>query len=233
MKPLLRRIRRAYSFHMGGFKPKTLRLPNTQYFGTVYGGWTLYTPPLDRHCVVYSFGVGHDISFDLEVINQFGCQVHAFDPTPISRQWIDRQSLPESFHFHPVGISDHDGSIEMFLPAIDGAVSCSEEKTDVNQQSVEVPVSRISTLMESLDHASIQILKMDIEGSETSVIDDLISSEIFPDQLLIEFHHRIHRTGFSRTRQSVQALEENGYQMFQISDLGDEFSFIHQRCLHG
>jgi len=32
--------------------------------------------------VVYSLGIGEDISFDLALIEKYGARVHAFDPTP-------------------------------------------------------------------------------------------------------------------------------------------------------
>ena len=49
--------------------------------GTPYGGWVCKADKIDHSSTVYSFGVGTDISFDLELIALRGCKVHAFDPS--------------------------------------------------------------------------------------------------------------------------------------------------------
>src|SRR4051812_17502788 len=72
--------------------------------------WCICPLNLREDSVVYSFGVGTDISFDLELIDRFGVQVHAFDPTPRSISWLKSQNLPDRFIFHDYGVSDHDGT---------------------------------------------------------------------------------------------------------------------------
>jgi hypothetical protein len=43
---------------------------------------------------IYSCGVGEDISFDMAVMNDYDCEIFAFDPTPKSMDWIKMQSIP-------------------------------------------------------------------------------------------------------------------------------------------
>ncbi|MCI0358483.1 MAG: hypothetical protein L0211_08375, partial [Planctomycetaceae bacterium] len=83
-------------------------LDETAHRPTRVGDWALVTEPLHAGSVVYSFGVGDNVAWDLAMIRQFGCTVHAFDPTPASIAWIARQSLPPEFVFHDVGISNFD-----------------------------------------------------------------------------------------------------------------------------
>ena len=68
-----------------------LRLPHRiqvncsrDFLGSEYGGYCMCPENIDRDCVVYSFGIGEDISFDLALIQRFGLSVYAFDPTPRS-----------------------------------------------------------------------------------------------------------------------------------------------------
>src|SRR3982751_577839 len=50
--------------------------------GSGYGGWTIPVGLLDSSSVCYCAGVGTDVSFDLGLIERYGCDVFAFDPTP-------------------------------------------------------------------------------------------------------------------------------------------------------
>ncbi|MGB7326128.1 MAG: FkbM family methyltransferase [Rubripirellula sp.] len=231
IKSLLRNARREFTFRAGGFRPSIERIGEAKYLGSVYGGWPVIPSLIDSNSIVYSFGVGQDISFDLALIELFDCKVQAFDPTPICKNWISQQTLPPNFRFHPVGVAGQDGTIAMYLPLIEGSVSCSEQQTSAVQHSVQVPVQRIETIMRLRNDDHIDILKMDIEGSETGVIDDLAETAVRPTQLLVEFHHRINRSGIATTKRSVDLLRSMGYQLFHVSELGDEFSFVYRSRL--
>src|SRR5713101_7131829 len=59
--------------------------------GSAYGGYFLDSSLIEPDPIVYSLGVGEDISFDLALIQQFGVTIHAFDPTPRVREWLASQ----------------------------------------------------------------------------------------------------------------------------------------------
>ena len=72
---------------------------------------------ISRDSVVYSFGAGEDISFDIELIRRFGVSVHSFDPTPKSIAWLRTQTLPPQFVFHDYGLAHFDGTADSRLRA--------------------------------------------------------------------------------------------------------------------
>jgi len=197
----------------------------TSLLGNEGASWCVCPSVLSKASVVYSFGAGEDISFDLELIRRFGLQVHAFDPTPRSIEWIRSQTLPRELIFHPYGIADTDGKRKFTPPANPAYVSHTMLERDTSGPSIEVPVSRLQTILSSLGHEKIHLLKMDIEGAEYTVLDNMLSSGIHADQLLIEFHHRWPEVGVAKTRRALRELNLSGYRIFHISPSGEEYSF--------
>ncbi len=175
--------------------------------------------------IVYSFGIGTDISFDLKLIEMFGLKVFAFDPTPKSIEWLNQQKLPENFKAFPLGIASYSGNADFFLPKNENYVSASMT-TKQSDKFVRVKVKTLGDIAKELGHTSIDILKMDIEGAEYDVIDDILRSGIKIHQWLIEFHHRFHPEGSKITRRSIEKLRQAGFLLFHVSRNGEEFSFI-------
>ena len=195
--------------------------------GTGYGAWPVCENSLDKDSVVYAVGIGEDISFDLALIDRFELTVHAFDPTPASLAWLEKQELPASFVSYPVGLAGYDGTAEFHAPANPAHVSFSMSHQAGNlEESVVVDVKRLSSLMEMLGHTHIDVLKMDIEGGEYDVISDLVTSGIDVKQLLVEFHHRIEGIGLDATRNAISKLNQAGYKIAYVSAIGEEYLFV-------
>ena len=62
----------------------------TKYLGTPYGGWYFSETNLPKNPTLLSAGVGEDISFDIEILNNFSAKVYFVDPTPRSISHIDK-----------------------------------------------------------------------------------------------------------------------------------------------
>jgi FkbM family methyltransferase len=189
--------------------------------------WRISASELLADTIVYSIGVGEDISFELELIRQFGVHVYAFDPTPRSVGWLKSQLLPERFNFHPYGLADYDGNCTFHPPANPFYVSHTMlPRRGVETAAIELPVYRLSTIMRSLKHDRVDVLKMDIEGAEYRVLKDILDSGIRPSQLLVEFHHRWPEIGIEKTRLAISELNSLGYKIFTISPSGEEYGFL-------
>ena len=198
-----------------------------EVLGTEYGGWPVVNGAVSSDHIAYSFGVGEDISFDRALIAKTGCRVWAFDPTPKSQAWISGQTLPREFHFTPVGVSATDGEVTFYPPANTEYVSYSVAPgLDQTRKPIVAPVRRLSTLMAENGHDHIDILKMDVEGFEYDVIDDLLAGTIRPHHLLIEFHHGMYGIAREKTVKAVRDLRRNGYRLFYVSATGREYGFF-------
>jgi len=196
-------------------------------FGTEYGGYWLDSSRMNRSAVVYSLGIGEDISFDLSLIERFGVEVEAFDPTPKVKKWLAEQSLPPQFHFHATGITGHDGEETFYAPPRKDWVSHSlVPARQYGREAVHFPVMRLRTAMVPRGHRRIDVLKVDIEGAEYAVIEEIVREKIPVTQLLVEFHHRLYSVGTGKTRTTIAQLEKYGMKISYVCPRKEVFTFV-------
>mmetsp|Transcript_1018 Transcript_1018/g.1200 ORF Transcript_1018/g.1200 Transcript_1018/m.1200 type:complete len:441 (+) Transcript_1018:60-1382(+) len=183
------------------------------------GGTYRYADPKKRQkCLVYDFGIREQPQFGVVMAKTFGCEVHAFDPSPISLSWWNSndtlvQSLRAmgNYHFHPYGAGGIDGNIQLLeynwkqvsvlrLPRnVVNSSDCDESTCRIVnhdiQQRFELPVKTLPTIMQELNHTSreITILKLDVEGSEYAFLEQVLDSSggcpQFIRQMTLEWHH--------------------------------------------
>ncbi|MEI6149585.1 MAG: FkbM family methyltransferase [bacterium] len=209
------------------FRRTAVKHGHVERFGSAYGGWNVNTDRVESSSVVYSFGVGDDASFDLSLIERYGCRVHAFDPTPKALEWVQAQHFVDKFVLHEFGLADVDGDLAFNPPEDSAHVSYTIlDRPATCGRAIRYSVKRLKTIMELLGHAHIDILKMDIEGAEYGVITDMANCNICPNQILIEFHHRFPGVGIIRTKAAVAQIKKMGYKLFAVSSTGEEFGFV-------
>jgi FkbM family methyltransferase len=197
----------------------------SEFLGTEYGGYAVLPELLAPGALVYSAGLGEDISFDLALIERFGCVVHGFDPTPRSLAWLAEQKLPASFTVHGYGIAHFDGTASFAAPKNPAHVSHSVLDGHEGPR-VEFPVKRLGSVLAELGHERFDVLKLDIEGSEYEVLDDLVAHVPLPSQLMIEFHHGMGGVPLERTEAALDKLCRAGYRVFDARVTGREFSLV-------
>ncbi|MGB2593194.1 MAG: FkbM family methyltransferase [Candidatus Acidiferrum sp.] len=210
------------------FAPPSVQLQRgTERFGSDYGGYCLDPSLVRRDSIVYSVGIGEDISFDLSLIARFGVNIEAFDPTPRVGAWLATQSLPPQFHFHPAGIAGHDGAETFYLPSCTDWVSHSVVYArQFARETVRLPVMRLSTAMQLQNHDRIDVLKMDIEGAEYAVIEEVVREKIPVTQLLLEFHHRLSSLGTGKTKRALSLLNARGMKISSVCPRKEIFTLV-------
>lgn len=201
--------------------------PQTFAAGARSGVWVVAAAGLGPDSVVWSFGIGDNIAWDLAMIERFGCAVHAFDPTPRAIAWLRTQTLPALFHVHLIGLGAADGELHFAPPRRDRDVNFRPVASAV-QGGITAPVKRLSTLARELGIARIDVLKIDIEGGEYAVLQDLLAHGPLPQQLLVEFHHDQDGVPFAATATAIAELRAAGYRVFHTSRRGLELSLLRQ-----
>jgi FkbM family methyltransferase len=196
------------------------------WLGQAGGKWCVCPRGLGPDSVVYSFGVGMDVSFELDLIERFHVRVHAFEPTPRSLAWAHSQTLPRDFLLHEFGLAAWDGTASFTPPRDPSHVSYSMIRTNPDGSAVSAPVCRLGTIAAKLGHTRINLLKMDIEGAEYAALADCVSSGVEVDQLLVEFHHRWQSVGIQETKQAISLLGRAGYLIANVSPTGCEYTLL-------
>jgi FkbM family methyltransferase len=230
IKRCLRLFRRSVRVVMG--REVWLRptiIAETEFHGSSYGGWAVQSKSLSKRSIVISAGIGEDASFDIDLINTYRCRIWALDPTERTAEWVAANVAVPEFRFHQTALAATDGLLEMFPPVEIAHVSASCRRSQhTRANSYQVPCVRLSTFMDREGISHIDVLKMDIEGAEYGVIDDLVVSGTHKQisQLLVEFHH--HFSGFSvkETEATVAQLRKAGFQIAWVSEAGYEVLFV-------
>jgi FkbM family methyltransferase len=195
--------------------------------GSIYGGWNIMPKSLTEESIVYTFGIGEDISFDLSLIQKYNCTVQAFDPTPRVTEWLEAQNLPKNFVYHPVALSNEDGTLTFYTPENKAHISHKAFASE-NSKPVIVECQKLSSILKKQGDAHIDLLKIDIEGFEYAVLENMIVENIKPKQLLVEFHHFFPEVGNQKTEEAILFLQKNGYKLFNVADSFCEFSFVRE-----
>ncbi|XP_048256131.1 probable methyltransferase-like protein 24 isoform X2 [Haliotis rufescens] len=133
------------------------------------GGWDVCVdPPYSFHapCLVYSFGISFDFSFDDDVANKYGCEVHSYDP---SMKNVGDHSRGQQIYFHKTGLNSTD---------------------TINEDGWRMRT--FSSILKENNHSSetIDVLKIDIETSELWALPEMLKSGSLRHvkQLCFEMH---------------------------------------------
>lgn len=176
-------------------------------------------PSPDR-CVVYSFGINDEWSFD-EAMERYGCQVFAFDPS----MNVSHHNRTDNIHFFRMrlGVEGESNDIR-WQPTGTGT------GTGTNQTDDSIAVKSLSQIYDDLKEwhaqdAIIDYLKLDIEWAEWRVLPDIVRSGMIDKvrQLAVEVHfpyqppHFLEGQGIDQFRRLVAILrqvEERGMTRF-------------------
>jgi hypothetical protein len=177
------------------------------YFGLGDGGkWMCgiseisLKPP--GECIMYSFGISNDASFEEEILQTTNCTIYAFDP---SIGGLPRPSFVNEFRWDELQKS----RIFFYKYAL------AETSGSSSTHSL---TANLFDLMHQHQHNYIDILKIDIEGAEWNLLKKIFAYLTTSDlqgklpvgQILIEFHYK----SMLLTKQVIEGLNAFGFQAF-------------------
>lgn len=180
-----------------------------ELYGTIYGGWVVDLELIPSKSTIISAGVGEDISWDLEMIKHRDVKVIGVEPTEKSHKFIEKHQ-PKNFELLKKALWAKKEKITLYKNRVDAYVSESvlESHSFANkQESYEAETITIPELLEK--HKNVSVLKMDVEGAEYEIIENL--QELSIPQVCVEFHHFCSDKTFQDTLNAVNKMKELGY----------------------
>ena len=175
------------------------------------GGWWVCPANFKMNpCVVYSYGIRDDFAFDKFMSAVFSCKVHGFDPSLGSlKKSKAHYETTSTLAFHDTGVGMEDkvylpGEFPFLWPGINYL-----EKSNSEPWKIE----KITTTMRHNRNNALSVLKIDVEGAEWYLIEDLMT--LSWDELAIELHfppRQYRLRGNYTTSLVVEQLELKPYQ---------------------
>jgi len=176
----------AFFGHMGGHAMQDVAVDKRD------GGWAFcITENLKKKmranvCIAYSYGISSDISFDLSA-DAVGCVVRAFDHTVPGLPIVADQNITHNIDYHHVGLG-----------------------TSSQAQAPDANLTSLAQIMADHKDEEFDYLKIDIEGLEWAVLEELLNQTNSPlfkvDQLCLEIYFDVDEWTHSVERREIGTL---------------------------
>ena len=208
---VIRRYCRDYKHRIELLRSKSGQY-NVVKYGTNYGMACVAVDLLDKSSIIWSVGVGRDVSFDKRLLASTGAEVHLFDPSPRSVDWIMEHQLYEQFKVHQWGIASESGMKRFSLPSDENHVSGSLT-ADLGGEDVCLPFKTLDHTAKDLGHDTVDFLKLDIEGEEYRLLDNYAhnGSCVEIRQMWVEFHPDRAPNSRKNVQEIAETMSGRGY----------------------
>lgn len=181
--------------------------------------------------VIYSGGVGKDISTEVELCSNFDCIIYLYDPSPTGIETMHGIDFDKRrIAFSPLGLAGSEGPLAFASPDIplEGSFRSAGETSN---DTMVFPCVRLSNEIKRNGHALVHLLKLDVEGFEYEILDDVLGAGVTVDQICIEFHHFLSGRHPNETKRALRQLREHGYVLIHKSRY--DYTFVRRELLTG
>jgi len=147
-----------------------------------------------------------------------GAVVHAYEPNPHAYEVLHHRLHKNSrIHLHQAAVSNTTGTAKLWLHRdhqgeevkFSQAGSLKAEKNNLSSDFIEVPVTDIKAVLGAHDH--IALLKIDIEGGEYDIMDEVLAQAHKIDHILLETHEKKSEAFRLRNDELLKAIAASGH----------------------
>jgi FkbM family methyltransferase len=197
--------------------------------------WWIAPSLLNANSCVLSGGAGNDISFELTLVERYGCRIALFDPSPTGQSTFDKASASfsspaakEKLRYYAIGFSETSQTVTFAAPQ-DAAEGSFGLPSTASTDKVEFECLSPRDALVRAAFTSIDLLKIDIEGFEYGFVHALLKTENRPPQIAVEVHHFLPHISFRQTWDMVRTLYRAGYRLVHKTQY--DYLFIHVSAL--
>jgi len=189
--------------------------------------WHTLAPQfLNRASRVLDLGANYGM-FSTAITERVGCRCVAVEPSPVPFEGIPASPLIQKIHAAVAGKS---GTMGFRVDPENGLASALD---DNEQSDIRVRVVTLPELLDELNWPSIDLLKVDIEGSEIDMLascsDQFLSDRV--SQISIEFHDFCGVTAPEVVAHTVNRLCSIGFGSIRMSRVGHQDTWLVNRKL--
>lgn len=159
--------------------------------------------PLDERSVVVEVG-GYTGRWALQIAERYHPRLYVFEPQDWAAD-VCRAVLGDQASIFNVALGTHDGIAAMTKVGTDGC-------TIVSEGELGVHLHEIGAAFRDLGIAHIDLMLMNIEGYEYTLIPHMLDQGILPDRLMVQFHTFADPSGM-RTAAIYDRLAAVGYRV--------------------
>jgi FkbM family methyltransferase len=185
----------------------------------------VYRPELSADSVVIDGGCSYEADFSVCLMRRHGVRAFGVDPTrkhaPALRT-LER-AYPGRFVHVPCAIAAVDGVLTFNESEQNESGSLLKDHVNVLQDrttSYDVSALTPRSLLERIGVEAVDILKLDLEGAEYSVLEGIRDEDLRRvRQLFVEFHHHaVNHYTEADTRRIVELVCALGFKAFSLDD---------------
>ncbi len=164
---------------------------NEVFIGESYNFITTKPSPVIIDC---GANVGFSVLFFKRLYPQ--AIIHAFEPNPNSYKYLEKnvsQNALTNTTTYNLALSDKEETISFYVNGEDlGTLVGSIKKERGGDTELKVKAIKLSHFIKNLN-AEIDMLKIDVEGAEINIIDELCDAQGLDKvkEIIIEYHHKI------------------------------------------
>ena len=151
-----------------------------------YGNYKLLKKKIPNNPIVYSGGVGTNITFDLDIEKKNNAKVRLFDPTKNSINYMKKFKNKKNIFFYPIALFHENKKVKIYYDPTNRVKSNSINNfLEFNQKNFYlVDAKNLKTLIKKFKDKRIDILKLDIEGVAEDLLLHTIKNKIYPTQIV-------------------------------------------------
>lgn len=178
--------------------------------------------PIDAWAVFLDCGM--NVWLITDIARKMDMEVYWFEPNPVAISLLNRKYKDDKLvHIYPYAVSNEEWEMNFYYDPkqlFDQWATIVKEQAEIEEggirknNSVKVPVKKLTDIIKSdilTKHKKIHLLKIDIEGSEFWVLEDIINQRLYKEitYIVVETHERFFKDWKKKLNDLKQKIKEN------------------------